>query len=583
MKILPSISAATALFVGAVCACGSSGKSAPTDATHDSIIEIKTAPAIDTVTSPAVANLHNPLPTLPKPLMLSGNFGELRNNHFHSGVDFKTGGRTGAKVVAADSGYVSRALVSPWGFGRAVYVTHTRTGLTTVYGHLESFANKIDAPVRAEQYNRETFSIDMEFAPGEIPVARGEQIGVSGNAGSSGGPHLHFDVRHTASGDALDPLPYYSNLVVDKVVPQPRALDLYAVEGEGYASRVPAAKGAVSKTFKAWGKVYPAIKAYDRMTDTHNIYGVKHLSLEVDGHEIYRRTIDRFSFDDTRAVHTLIDYPTLRRSGSWMMTTKVPQLDPLYYMIDAENHGIINIDSERDYKCSFIMEDAYGNRSRENFTIRGERRAISPREVKGKIARHNHDFRFIGKDIEIFVPAGTLYEDLDFTHSVSRSEKYVSPVHHICSNLVPLHKAITISIDIPSDKIADTDKYVLVRVGGGKGGDVAVDAKYIDGKMVAKVTNLGNYAVTTDTKAPTIRKAKKDLAYIISDNLSGIAEYRGEIDGKFALFEYDAKNALLSFKPDGKYVRRDGKQHNVVIYLRDRAGNQAEFTDRVTL
>ncbi len=577
MKILPSLSAATALFVGAVCACGSS-----TTPDTQKPVETEAVNAIDTVTSPAVANLHNPLPSLPTPLLLAGNFGELRNNHFHSGVDFKTGGRTGAKVVTADSGYVSRALVSPWGFGRAVYVTHPRTGLTTVYGHLESFAKKIDAPVRAEQYNRESFSIDMEFAPGEIPVARGEQIGVSGNAGSSGGPHLHFDVRHTASGDALDPLPYYKNLVIDKVAPQPRALDVYAVPGEGYASRVPASKGAVSKTFKAWGKVYPAIKAYDRMTDTHNIYGVKHLSLEVDGHEVYRRTIDRFSFDDTRAVHTLIDYPTLRRSGSWMMTTRVPQADPLYYMIDAENQGVINIDAERDYKCSFVMEDAYGNRSRENFTIRGTRSSIAPREIKGKIVRHDRDFRFIGKGLEVFIPAGALYDDLDFTHSVSRSDKYLTPIHHISSNTVPLHKGVTVSIDIPGQIISDTDKYVLVRVGGGKRGDAAVDAEYRDGKMIAKVTNFGNYAVTTDNKAPTIRKAKRELAYIISDDLSGIAEYRGEIDGKFALFEYDAKNALLSFKPDGKYVRRDGKKHDVVIYVRDRAGNQTELTDSVT-
>ncbi|MDE6802686.1 MAG: M23 family metallopeptidase, partial [Muribaculaceae bacterium] len=153
--------------------------------------------------SPAAADLRVPLDI---PLLLSGNFGELRNNHFHSGVDFKTQGRTGLPVYCAADGYVSRVLVSPWGFGRAVYVTHPELGLVTVYGHLQSFATRIDNPVRGRQYADETFSIDVEFGPGVIPVRRGELLGRSGNAGSSGGPHLHIDVRDASPGNALDPL-----------------------------------------------------------------------------------------------------------------------------------------------------------------------------------------------------------------------------------------------------------------------------------------------------------------------------------------------------------------------------------------
>ena len=133
------------------------------------------------------------------PFYLAGNFAELRRNHFHSGIDFKTQGRTGFSVRSAAEGYVSRISVSPWGFGRAVYVTHPALGLTTVYGHLQAFSPAIDKRVRDEQYSRETFSIDLNFAPDEIPVNRGEIIGISGNAGSSGGPHLHMDVRDTAT------------------------------------------------------------------------------------------------------------------------------------------------------------------------------------------------------------------------------------------------------------------------------------------------------------------------------------------------------------------------------------------------
>jgi murein DD-endopeptidase MepM/ murein hydrolase activator NlpD len=151
--------------------------------------------------------LHRPLNIPP---VLSGNFGELRSNHFHSGIDFKTQGRTGFKIHCAADGYVSRILVSPWGFGRAVYVTHPELGLVTVYGHLESFSSKINKIVVEEQYRRETFRIDMEFKEGEIPVKKGEVIALSGNAGSSGGPHLHMDVRDLATGDALDPMNYFN-------------------------------------------------------------------------------------------------------------------------------------------------------------------------------------------------------------------------------------------------------------------------------------------------------------------------------------------------------------------------------------
>lgn len=165
--------------------------------------------SISTVNADNLPSLAKPLDI---PLILSGNFGELRNNHFHSGLDFKTQGRIGFPVHSAADGYVSRVVVSPWGFGRAVYITHPELGITTVYGHLDSFSPAIDRRVRDIQYEREQFSVDLSFKPGEIPVTKGERIATSGNAGSSGGPHLHMDVRDTESEDPLDPCPISSSI-----------------------------------------------------------------------------------------------------------------------------------------------------------------------------------------------------------------------------------------------------------------------------------------------------------------------------------------------------------------------------------
>ncbi len=122
---------------------------------------------------------------------------------------------------------------------------------------------------------------------------------------------------------------------------------------------------------------------------------------------------------------------------------------------------------------------------------------------------------------------------------------------------------------------------MLVRIGSGKRGDAAVASRIENGKLTAKITNFGKYAITSDTTPPTIRKSKRQLGYIISDNLSGIESYRGEIDGKFALFELDGKTSTLSFTPDGKRFPRTGKQHEVVIYVTDAAGNSSEFVDKV--
>ncbi|MDE6073021.1 MAG: M23 family metallopeptidase, partial [Muribaculaceae bacterium] len=216
------------------------------------------------------------------PAVFAGNFGELRPNHFHSGLDFKTQGRTGLPIKAIDDGYVSRCIVSPWGFGRAIYIVHPSTGLTSVYGHLENFSDKIDNVVRDLQYQNETFTIDLDFEPDEIPVKRGEIIALSGNAGSSGGPHLHMDIRDTATGDALDPMEFYRDIVNDNVAPEVRNLGLYPITDKGIVNGntdgIVLAPNEFSKGFTAWGRVTPAINAFDRMTGTGNIYGVKYLT-----------------------------------------------------------------------------------------------------------------------------------------------------------------------------------------------------------------------------------------------------------------------------------------------------------------
>lgn len=528
------------------------------------------------ITADTLPDLARPLEI---PLVLSGNFGELRSNHFHSGLDFKTQGKTGFAIRCADDGYVARVLVSPWGYGRAVYVAHPATGLTTVYGHLDSFSDKIDNPVREEQYRREAFRVDLNFAPGEITVAKGEIIGRSGNSGSSGGPHLHMEVRDTQTEYALDPLPYFKHLVSDNVAPELRSLALYPRDGvvDGKRQSAYRAGKTIAQPFTAWGEVIPGIKAYDRMTGTRNIYGIKYLSLTVDGKEVYRRTIDHVDFNRTRAINTIIDYPDLVNSKSWVMTTEIPESMPLSDIITADNDGRLIIDEERDYQCEWTMEDAHGNRSKARFTIRGKRMEIPQSVPKGDLFHWDGVNTIRTDGYTATFPAETFYENVSFNSSAVTSADYCSPIVTLGSEEIPLARNFELTINVTADTIADKSKYCLVRLNGKKRS--AVNASYTDGKIKASANRLGRYAVTTDTKAPAITPIKAEqwgrkgvVSYKIADNLSGINDYRCEIDGRFVLIEFDGKTDRLLYRLDSKRVNKGGT-HTAKLTVTDACGN----------
>lgn len=539
--------------------------------------------------SPSEANLRVPLDI---PLFLSGNFGELRPNHFHSGIDFKTQQKTGFAVHCAADGYVSRIVVSPWGFGRAVYVTHPDLGLVTVYGHLESFASKIDRPVRDRQYEAENFTIDTQFEPGEITLSRGEILGHSGNAGSSGGPHLHMDVRDAITEYALDPLAYYHCYLKDDVRPEVRAIALYPREGlvDGASRPVYHSGANISAPFTAWGRVVPAIKAYDKMTGTTNIYGIKYMTLLCDGDTLYHRVIDHVDFDRTRAVNTLAEYADVVDAKSWNMITEIPDANPLPDMVSASGDGSLYIDSEREYKLQFILRDEHGNTTRVPFSIMGSRADIPIPAGNDELTLHDRDNTIVADDgTTAFIPAGTLYGDkfINIVTGGIPSDEYLSRQYSIGDPHIPLAGNITITLPLTASRgNIEPARYTMVRLEAGKK-PAAVTATYLPGGLMqARVNRFGTYAVTIDTVAPKITpvtpekwKLNGRIVYKIKDELSGIDNYRGEINGKWAMFEYDGKTGTLSYKID---PARAGKgPYTIKLTVTDAAGNTTTHSKRL--
>ena len=267
------------------------------------------------------------------PILLSGNFGELRNNHFHSGIDFKTQGVEGKPIHAVQDGYVSRISVSPWGYGNGLYLTHP-DGTTTVYGHLQRFAPSIARYIKTQQYEQESFNVNLFLDPDQLPVKKGEIVAYSGNTGSSGGPHLHFEVRDTESEEVLDPIEYFKEKITDTRAPKIQGILVCPQSGKGVVNGsnrklelkpVTAKNGKQTITGKieAWGEIGLAVKAYDYMDNTTNIYGVKDITLRQDSQIIYHSNLNRFAFDETRYLNSYVDYEEWKERRSFYMRSFV--------------------------------------------------------------------------------------------------------------------------------------------------------------------------------------------------------------------------------------------------------------------
>lgn len=518
------------------------------------------------------------------PLLMSANFGELRPNHFHSGIDLKTQGRTGLPVYAMDGGYVSRVVVSPWGFGRAVYINHP-SGLTTVYGHLKSFAPFIDEVVRRLQYEQEDFSIDCEFADGEIPVGQGDMIGYSGNAGSSGGPHLHLDIRDTETQDPMDPQEWLSQYITDDVVPEVRRLVVYTHAGEmenearrleRKAVRSSAGVYTIDDAVPVWGDVSLGIEAYDRMTGTANKYGVHQVDLYVDDSLFFSTSIDRYSFDETRYINSFTE------DGKIMRTYVAPgnRLKSIYKQV--ENHGILHIGEERPYRCRYVLTDYNGNQSVLNFSLMGALQQPVEPQKSGIYFSYAVDNLYKKDDFSLFVPAGALYENIDFTRRKLDSQRYCSDTHIIGPDDILLHRPADVSIRLRRDEAADKSQYYLVRMKGKR--VYPVNGHYENGWYKAKIRNFGSYAVAIDSVSPSIQPitperwgSRGKVSLKIADAESGIRSYRGEIDGKFVLFELDGKTGRIHYTLESVRVKKGGS-HDLKVRVTDMCGNEQVYT-----
>lgn len=524
------------------------------------------------------------------PVLLSGNFGELRSNHFHSGIDFKTQGVEGKPIHSVQDGYVSRISVSPWGYGNGLYITHP-DGTTTVYGHLQKFSQKITAYLKEKQYEQESFNVNLSLTPDELPVKEGELVALSGNTGSSGGPHLHFEVRDTETEEPMDPIEYYKDLIKDTQAPKIQGIMVYSMPGKGVVNGsrrklelkpVTAKNGkqTLNGKIEAWGEIGLAVKGYDYMDNTSNIYGIKDITLTADSQVIFHSNLDRFAFDESRYLNSFTDFEEWKEHRSFYIKSFVDPGNRLRF-IESLNRGILTIDEPRTYHLTYQLADAFGNTTQLSIQIEGKEQPIPEVDTENTELFHWwSDNRFGAKGIRLTIPKGNLYDDLYFRYSVKEDSTALGTTHILHNKPVAFHKSAKLSLRLQTDTLDNKLQYGIVRLQNGRRSWTG--GVYRNGWVDADIKETGSYTLGQDLVPPTITPlnpatwvSKQAIALRLSDNLSGVQTYRGEIDGQYVLFEMNSKS-VITYHFDKERLAR-GK-HTLKLVVTDACGNQSTYT-----
>ena len=515
------------------------------------------------------------------PLLLSGNFGELRANHFHGGVDFKTQGVVGKPIRCIADGYISRVTVTPGGYGQAVYITHDN-GYTSVHGHLHRFMAEVQQVVEAYQYEHETFAVDLKFEADRFPLKQGEVFALAGNEGYSFGPHLHMEIRKTDTEEYIDPLQFYTDLLKDTTAPRATHVMLYPQAGKGVVNGSSKKKvmplNGQQGMVTAWGKIAAGIKAYDYMDGTSNNYGVRSVTLFVDSVEVFRSTVDGFLPDENRMINAWTDYEEYATRNSWFMRSQILPGNT-WRMLQADDEGgVVTINEERPYRFCYVLEDLYGNRHTYRFVVQGKEQTIEPLHKGKHFLKWNQGNVVQQPGMELVIPKGMLYEDVDLNCRVIADALDISFDYQLHDKAVPLHGGCPLVIGVRNYPVADMSKYYVARKY--KGRKSSAGGSFKDGYMHTTIRELGTYSVAVDTVAPSVVPLNKpqwktgNIQFKIRDAETGIKDYKVFIDGKFVLFKFASKNATLSCMHPNRIKR--GMKHRMEVIVTDYCGNVAK-------
>ena len=531
-------------------------------------------------------------PPLDIPMQLSGNFGELRPNHFHAGFDFKTQQKEGLKVYAAAEGYVSRIKISTFGNGKTIYITHPN-GYTSVYAHLQKAVGPIQDFITKTHYKEQAFEIEMYLKPGEIPIKKGEWIAISGNTGASEGPHLHFEIRDSKTEYIINPMlfgfdsgfkdtkkPSISGLYVYPLTPkstvnksQRPILLNYSLQKDGTF---------LADKVVANGEIGFGIIADDYDDVSFNKNGVYSVHSFLNGQPRFGYQFDTYSFDDMRYVNALIDYAKYKKTQQRVQKLFMKNKYGLAFIKTDESKGQITPIPNLDEVYRIEVADFFGNKTAITVPIQFDASAAvisAEPKVSNYFIKANKDNIFEKDNASVFFPAGTFYDDFPLNFDVKNKVLYLH------DDTVPAHINFTITMTDSKMSKEQQEKTFIARIEGEK---ISYNSTFRkDSVFTTKVKTLGKYKLVTDTLAPTVsitkpiegRWVSQDTIQLqISDSGSGIKTYNGYLNGKWILFEYDNKTNTITHYFNDDLVLNGANELKVIVT--DAMGNSATFETR---
>jgi hypothetical protein len=499
----------------------------------------------------------------------------------------------GTPVYAVNEGYVSRVRVSGGGYGQAVYIDHP-DGKRSVYGHLEVLAPELKDTIRALQYARETFEIDLTLDALAFPVDRGQQIGGVGNRGFSFGPHLHFEIREAAGDVPLNPLSLGFE-IADTRLPEVQRLRLYSLPAEGPAVEISTYdlhRRELPDTVRVGSpRVGLGFKAYDRQNSMPNRNGIYRATMEVDSSQHFSFVYDRIPYSKTEYLNALTDYADWKENKSWYYLLYSPTPAAIFWPGgDPTQDGIIELRPGRPTDVVVTAGDHAGNETHVRFTLlyeEGIAPAAAPEMPYTYYLPAGERSIIDTGGMRLELPADALYRDLKFSfvRLEDRSAGHLSDTYQLHDYTTPLHGKATLIIEPREEVPASLRSQVYVAKCDDGGDYPSVGGQWqSDGSMSTSIGSMGNYVLMVDSVAPRIRieRFSTDLrradhfSLLIDDAVGGTLDYRATVDGEWLLMEYDAKSGRLSHHfADGKPL--GAGRHDFELTVRDERGNETTF------
>ena len=538
---------------------------------------------------------------MPMPIALSGSFGSIRSRHFHSGTDMRTSGVEGEVVRAVAAGNVVRINVSTSGYGNCIYVQHAG-GVMSVYGHLQAFAPHLEAYIRDQQYAQQKSELELYPAVGTFPVAQADLLGWSGNTGSSGGPHLHFELR--LKNGTLPYNSYLSGVSYDDATPPTfKGLYLYHIDEQNYEASLHNRRAFTPRYNSAQKRFYLpdtlvlssvaglGVEVTDIVNSRSLTCNISALECFLDQERIYHFDLNAISFDETSYADGHVDYAFRAKTGR-RIHLLFQQPGNLLSRYQNQNRGLLTLADNKPHPLRIRALDAAGNAAELHLVVKGSGRKTEYKATGTRIAWKSGG-QIASPDYHLFIPAGALFADLLYQGSVRRPKKgHIAPEYTLHNENVALRKAATFTI--PKTAVKDSiplDKLYLARWDAKKKEYAYYGVPKRNNKgFVCNIRDFGRYTLLLDTVAPRIVSPRWDkdargqtlpkpycFALKVADKTTAVRRISSTIDGQWALWEFEPKTGEIWHQVDSTRMPQQA-EHRLRLILEDAVGNRAEYT-----